>query len=170
MKRILLSALVVATAGGLVGCDSPTEATSIDVTLTATPDPATATASSGMTYDVTNPDSTVSTYEYQYRASFVVTAKENDAHAVDITAVNATVQQASGGIVVTPSGGKSVYSTFDFVASGNHIAANGSVSTTVNVYYTLPNKGKESLVTVAMSFKDDDGYTASDSVDVKVAP
>ena len=121
-----------------------------------------------MTYEVTNADDTVSTYEYQFKAAFDVVARDEEGHAVDITAVSATVQQASGGIVVTTS--KTIYSDYAFTASNNHISSNGSVTTHVLVYYSLPSKGKEALVTVSMSFKDDDGYTASSTVDVKVAP
>ena len=38
------------------------------------------------------------------------------------------------------------------------------------VWYDLPNKGREALVTVTLGFKDDDNNQYSDAIAVKVAP
>jgi len=171
MKRILSSGAALALACCIGACQSPTTATSIDVTLSAAPDPAPAVQSSGVTYTVTNADSTISTYEYDWKTTFTVTVKENGGKATEITAVDLKIQQASGGIVITPSGGDKEYFRFNSSASGNHLNANGSASIGFDVWYDLPNKGREALVTVALSFKDTAaGTTASDSIQVKVAP
>lgn len=172
MKKILMAALAVAAVGGMVGCDSPTETTTINVTLTAAPDPAPASRvpEGEKTYSYVDSESKTHIETHQYKTTFVVTAKEEDGHPVDITSLDVRVQQASGGIVITPPTGTIVYSDFDSSPSGNHIAAKGTVTIQFVVYYTLPNKKQEALVTVAASFKDDDGYTASSTAQVKVAP
>ena len=46
--------------------------------------------------------------------------------ALDITAIDLTVQQATGGIVITPSGGDQIYFKFNSSAVTNRINANGS--------------------------------------------
>jgi len=164
----LAAAFLAAFAGG---CDAPTDSSpTLEVELIATPDPAVAESSSGVTYTVTNSDDTTTTYEYPWKASFVLTIQETGGLAVDITAVNVRVQQASGGIVITPTGGRVEYYQFNSSASGNHVPANGSTTVGFEVWYDLPNKGREALITVSFSFRDDDGYTYSDSAEVKVAP
>lgn len=80
------------------------------------------------------------------------------------------MQQATGGIVITPSGGDQIYYKFNSSAVTNHINAKGSADVGFDVWYRLPNGGKEALVTVGMSFKDKDDNTYSDTVQVKVAP
>ena len=169
MTKLPRTALLLA-AVALCACDAPTSSTALEVTLTASPDPAVAVASHGVTYQVTNPDDTISTLEYPWRTSFAVTIQETGGLAVDITSVNLKVQQASGGIVITPSGGDTEYYRFNSSASGNRVAANGTASVGFEVWYDLPNGGKEALVTVSFGFRDDDGYTYTDSAQVRVAP
>ena len=126
MRRAVQTLLPLLAVAWLGGCSSPTESTTeLDVTLTTDPDPAVATGPTGVQYKVTNADDTVSYYEYDYRTSFTVTIKENAGMALDITALNLTVQQAAGGIVITPSGGDSVYYKFNSTAATNHINAKG---------------------------------------------
>ncbi len=173
MRRIPVAALVLTASLslGLGACDAPTEPSSLEVTLTVVPDPAIPTASSGVTYtikgDDTHPDQVVA---YPWRTTFSVNVQETGGKAVDITAVNAAVKQASGGIVITPSGGAIEYYQFNSSASGNHINARGSASVGFEVFYDLPNKGREALVTVTLAFIDDDDLTYSRSLGVKVAP
>jgi hypothetical protein len=170
MQRITTVAVLVLAACGLMSCDSPTSATSIDVTLTASPDPAIAEPSTGVTYKVTNSDDTTSIYEYTWRTSFTVTIKEEGGKGLDITSLNLGVQMASGGIVIQPSGGESIYYKYTSSAGGNRINANGSASIGFTVWYDLPNDQKEALVTVSLGFEDDDGYSYAESIKVKVAP
>jgi hypothetical protein len=168
-KTATRSTLLLAVTG-LAACSSPTAATTLTVNLTASPDPTNAVQSHGVTYEVTNPDSTVSTYEYAWEASFTVSMQETGGTAVNITAVDLKVQQASGGIVITPSGGDKEYYRFNSSASGNRLAANGTASISFDVWYSLPNKGREALVTVNLSFQDDNSNTYAKSVQCKVAP
>jgi len=176
MKRAVLILLPLLAVAWLGGCSSPTESDDgeFDLTLTASADPATATPSTGVQYKVTNADDTVSYYDYDYRVSFSVNVRDNAGMALDIMAMNLTVQQATGGIVITPSGGDQVYYKFNSSAVTNHINAKGSADVGFDVWYDLPNQGKESLITVSLTFsytdEDDNDYTYSDTLQVKVAP
>jgi len=170
MKTIVKNAALIATVIWLGACSAPTTTTSLEVTLSANPDPTTAEGSRGVTYTITNADSTISTYEYDWKTSFVATIQETGGLAVDITAVDLKVQQASGGIVIVPSGGQVEHYRFNSSASGNRVSANGTASIGFEVWYDLPNLGREALVTVALSFKDDDSNTYSKSLQVKVSP
>jgi hypothetical protein len=174
MNRAVLALLPLLVAP-LAGCSSPTSSDpDFDVTFTVTPDPASAGASSGVQYKVTNADDSVSYYDYDYRAHFEVNIKDDAGMALEITSINLTVQQAAGGIVVTPSGGDQVYFKFSSSAVSNHINKNGSADVGFDVWYDLPNQGKEALVTCSFTFdytdSDDNTYTYSDTVKVKVAP
>jgi hypothetical protein len=166
--RAVLPVLAAALLGG--GCDAPTEPTELEVTLTASPDPALPQASTGVTYTVDNGDDPDTIVTYPWKTSFTVSLRETGGLAVDITAVNVTVKQASGGIVITPSGGQTEKYQFNSSASGNKLSANGSATVGFEVWYDLPNKGREALVTVSFAFKDEDANAYSDSVDVRVSP
>ena len=171
MRRTVRAALVLLAASGLGACDAPTSPTTLEVTLVSIPDPALPQGSTGITYtikgDDTHPDEIK---EYPWKTSFVVSIQETGGLAVDITAVTLKVQQASGGIVITPSGGEVEYYRFNSSASGNRVNANGSASVGFEVWYELPNRGREALVTVTLGFQDDDDRQYSDSIAVKVAP
>jgi hypothetical protein len=171
MRRAAPTFLSLVVAACLPACSSPTSSSpTLDVTLTANPDPSTASGPTGVQYKVTNADSTVSFYEYDYRTSFTVTIKENAGTALDITAIDLKVQQATGGIVITPSGGDQIYYKFNSSAVTNRINAKGSADVGFDTWYDLPNGGREALVTVGFSFKDDDNNTYSDTLQLKVAP
>jgi hypothetical protein len=182
-KTFLRTALLLVAAGGFSSCDSPTSSSTdeLDVTFSVTPDPAIATASTGVKYKVTNADDSISYYDYAYRAPFTLHIQENAGMPLDIASIDLTVQQATGGIVVTPSGGDSLYFKFNSAAATKHINANGSADIGFDVWYDLPNGGKEALITVGLKFQyqdqdDDDGdgevdtYTYSDVAEVQVAP
>jgi hypothetical protein len=171
MRRAVPTFLSLVVAACLPACSSPTSSSpTLDVTLTANPDPSTASGPTGVQYRVTNADSTVSLYEYDYRTSFTVTIKENAGTALDITAIDLKVQQATGGIVITPSGGDQIYYKFNSSAVTNRINAKGSADVGFDTWYDLPNGGREALVTVGFSFKVDDNNTYSDTLQLKVAP
>jgi hypothetical protein len=147
------------------------------VALTASPDPASAVASQGVTYviagDSTHPDQTRT---YPWETSFVVNLQETGGTALEISSVNLKVQQAAGGIVIAPSGGEVEHYQFNSSASGNQLSANGHASVGFDVWYDLPNKGREALVTVSFGYravnKSSDGTysTFQDSVDVRIQP
>jgi hypothetical protein len=170
MFKSMTPPALVLVAVGLTACSAPTSSNTLSVTLTAAPDPTSAVPSQGVTYQVTNPDSTVSTYEYQYQTTFTVNMQETGGNALTVTAVNLVVQQASGGIVITPSGGDNVYYRFNSSAGTNSLPAHGTAAMSFVVWYTLPSKGKEALATVTLSFSDANSNSYSQSVAEKIAP
>jgi hypothetical protein len=175
MKTVFRPVAAAAALLCFAGCSSPTSSTNyFDVSYTANPDPATASESTGVQYKVTNADSTVSYYSYAYRSHFDVSIQEKAGYALDITAINLTLQQATGGIVITPSGGDQVYFKFTSQAVTNHINAKGTAVVGFDVWYSLPSGGKEALATVGFSFSytdsSDNISTYSSSDNVKIAP
>jgi len=177
MPRTARVVALLLGVSGWNGCSSPTSPTLLEVDLTASPSPASAEASQGVTYTIKGDDTHADeTRPYPWTTSFVVNMQETGGNALEITAVNLRVQQASGGIVIAPSGGDVEHYQFNSSASGNNLPANGHASVGFQVWYDLPNKGREALVTVSLSFKEvnkgeNDVYdTFADSVDVKVAP
>jgi hypothetical protein len=164
----------IAVAGiallSFVACDAPTESSELDLDLTCEPSPITASASHGVTYAITNADDTTTTYEYPWLANFTVLIKEEGGMDLEMTSVNLKVEQASGGIVITPSGGDTEHYKFNFSASDNELPANGTMAVGFNAWYDLPSDGREALITATMSFKDDDDYVYSDSKQCRVSP
>ncbi len=175
MNRAVLTLLPLLAAAWLAGCSSPTSSSpTFSLTITASPDPAVATPSTGVQYKITNADNTISYYDYAYRVHFDMNIKENNGLAMDITSINLTTQQAAGGIVVTPSGGDSIYFKFNSTAVTNHINAKGTADVGFDVWYTLPSGGKEALMSVAFGFQYTDSSgnitTYSQTANAKVAP
>lgn len=171
MRRAVPTLLLLIGAGCMSACNAPTSSTpTLELTITSNPDPASASGPTGVQYKVTNADASVTLYDYDFRTSFTLTILETGGMALDITALNLTVQQATGGIVITPSGGDQVYFKFNSLAPTNHINARGSADVGFDVWYDLPNGGREALITVGMSFKDSDDNTYSDTHQVKVSP
>jgi hypothetical protein len=169
-KSFLRTGLLLVAAGTFSACSSPTSSTTLDITYTPSPDPAVAAVSHGVTYTITNADDTTSKVEYAWVTSFTVEIKEEAGLALDITSVNLGVQQAAGGIVITPSGGDTVHYKFTSTASGNHLPAKGTSSMGFTVWYSNPNDQKEALVTVSLGYQDSDDNTYTNSFSVKVAP
>jgi hypothetical protein len=155
MKKFWKAGAAMLGVLGWAACSSPTSPTTLTATLTATPNPASATASQGVSYtivgDATHADVTK---VYPFTTSFLVDIEETGGIALNITAVNLKVQQASGGIVIAPSGGEVEHFQFNSSASGNLLPAKGHASVGFQVWYDLPNKGKEALVTVSLSFQE----------------
>jgi hypothetical protein len=170
MERCVRTALLVLALVPASACQSPTEPDDIDVTMQANPNPAQASGSTGRTYRVDMGDEPDEIREYDWRSSFSVTLTNNDDVGMDITAVSVRVQQASSGIVIAPSGSEIEKFEYNSQANGNRLDGKGSASMSFDVWYDLPNLGKEALVTVSFSFMNDDDVSFSDSVQVRVAP
>ena len=177
MTRTTRASLYLLAATSLAACSAPTSSTQLKVDLTATPDPSTATTGTGLTYTIKGDDTHADEIRtYPWTTAFVVNMQETGGTALEITSVNLRVQQAAGGIVIAPSGGDVEHYQFNSSASGNSLSANGHASVGFQVWYDLPNKGREALVTVTLGFKEvnkgDDGVQATfqDSIDIKVQP
>jgi hypothetical protein len=161
---ILLSAVTFTCA-----CEEElTDATSEESVFTFSPSPAIATPSSGVTYtilgDDTHPDQII---EYPWKTSFTVTIQETAGVGRNITAMSLKVQQASGGIVITPTSGVEHYQ-YNSQASGNRIEGNGTANVSFEAWYDLPNDGREALVTVTFSFTDDNNASFAELASVQV--
>jgi hypothetical protein len=82
------------------------------------------------------------------------------------------VQQASGGIVTPPTSGQ--VEKYEFVisqsSSNRFTAIGGTVTMTFDVWYDLPNLRREALVNVTLGFRDDDTFSFTEVVPVKVGP
>jgi hypothetical protein len=167
-------------------CQHPTsadEAVDIDEILvtTVTPEVASADAANdGKTYRVVRgnnqPDEIL---VYDWHTAFTIGFRFTDLaddddyleFPVDITSATIKVQQASGGIVTTPTGGEVEHYEFVSAASGNRFAAIGATTELrLDVWYDLPSLRKEALITVTVSFVDNDGATITKNVEVRVAP
>jgi len=156
------------------GCQSPSapnDPDDIDIVLTANPSVASATASSGVTYvkekgtdgkpDVID--------EYDWTSSFTINVENQEKTGAVITQVNVSPHQASGGILIPPSGGEVEYSKFSVRAAGNRVEANGGiVNVGIDLWYDFPIRSKEAVVTVSISFKDDDDLIFTKSIDVRI--
>ncbi len=188
--RIIRAVAVCAMSMSLGGCQSPTSASSsfdVDdfVDATTAPNPTTASESTdGRTYRVVRgnnqPDDIL---PFQFIASYNVTLtfnanSTNDSNdisfPVTITAAAAKVEQASGGIVTAPSGGEvEHYDAVILSSSTNTIAQVGAGAEMVfKVWYALPNKGREALITQTIAMKDssDSPKTFAKEVTIRVAP
>jgi hypothetical protein len=191
MNRALCSGLLLlitmAGAPFIAACQSPTDpddTPSVDDFLetSASPNPAIAGESTdGRTYRVVRgnnqPDEIL---RYDWKTSFSVTARLNDkaddedylTFPVNLTSATVTVKQASGGIVTPPTGGEVEHSEFVVTRSTSNLFAAINTSNTFDfdVWYDLPSLRKEALITVTLTFTDDDGVTFTKTVDVPVAP
>jgi len=173
MLRWVNRAVLAAGALSLVACQSPTTASSTDtVTMTFSPDPVSANPSSGRFYTIKNANKPDQVIELQYATSFAVTLKNTSKVGATIAALTVKVQQASGGIVVVPTTGDVEYFDYDPASESNKVPANdGTETTQFTVYYTLPNKGKEAIVTISCSLTaDDSSGSFSSQGTVRVLP
>jgi hypothetical protein len=174
-----------AAAMVLGACQSPSTADDAldidDILVVSAPEIVSADASSdGKTYRVVRgnnqPDDIL---PFDWKTTFTINLQFNSAaddkdaltFPVDLTSVTVRVQQASGGIVTSPTSGDVEHFEFVTQASANRFAGVGAtVAITFEVWYDLPSLRKEALTTVTLSFVDDDGVVFTKTVDVKVAP
>jgi len=169
MLRIVEVAIVTTAVAGLLGCSSPTDATSTSaaVNLTANPNPASAGPSSGVFYilqgDTNTPDQTL---EYPFQASFDVAVVETGGESVDITSITLKVQQATGGIITPPTTGQVEHYQFVSSAGGKTVPAGGQVNVGFQVWYALPNLRRECVATIGISFVDRKGTPDDTSDDI----
>ncbi len=143
----------------MVGCGNPTPTSATDgatttptpasatVTVTASPDTVTAAAS---------PDRA-----YVWSGAFVATISNTNPSPITIRSITSDLQQSSGGIVVTPITGTDESFRFDVRAPGNRVDANSNMAIPFTFYYTLPNGGREALVSLSFSVTTDAGASGS---------
>jgi hypothetical protein len=154
----VLAALALGACGGSDTTTSPTASpsptTAPVVTIVANPTEASVNAS-------TDPG-------YQWTTSFSLTLTESAGVAVNIRSVSANLQQASGGVVVTPPTGLAEAFRYEAKSPSNRLTANGTMAMDFTFLYTLPQPGQEALVTVTLNLYDDSGNAYPQTVQVKV--
>jgi len=148
------------------GCDqtSPTEDETTDattdadgestVTITITPDPATA---------VRSPDG-----DFTWSGSFVATVSNTNDNPITINSITTDLQQSSGGIVINPIPDTDESFRFEVRAPFNRIDTNATMDIPFTFFYTLPNQGRESLVSLSMGVTTDEGVTGTATASVKI--
>jgi hypothetical protein len=154
-RSSLLRALpVVLLFTGACGEDTtttPTETTTTTATATVTATAAPATVVVSASTDAS----------YVWGGSFTVTLANTNSSPITIRSLTADLQQSSGGIVVTPATGTDEAFRYDVRAPGNRIDTNGTMTIPFTFYYSLPNGGRESMVSLAFSVTTDAGATGS---------
>ena len=161
-------ALVLIAVLSVTGCEegAPTAPTTFQrVELSVAPDPLVAVPSTGVTVTVAG-----STFDLPWKTSFalLMSLPENGT-PVDIAILAVNVQQATGGIVVASAAGDDERFRFTPRPQANRIESGGEAVVEFDLWYLLPNGGREALVTLSASFDTPAGLTTS-TVDVRVAP
>jgi hypothetical protein len=181
MLRRVKGTLLLVTASLMCACQNPTEPTDLDYIEVSAPSSVGASGPSGRTYRIPATDTEpAKTVEYPWLARVTISLRitpdaGNEDGALDfpvlVTGTTATVQPASGGIVVPPPTGTTVYSEIVPFASSNQFnAVNETLNITFDVYYDLPGGGKEALITFNFTFKDADDNSFGDTAQVRVSP
>jgi hypothetical protein len=154
----VLAALSLGACGGSDTTTSPTASPSPTavpvVTTVASPAEAAVIAS-------TDP-------AYQWATSFSLTLTETAGVAANLRSISANLQQAAGGIVVTPPTGLAEAFRYEVKSPSNRLEASGTLTIGFTFLYTLPQPGQEALITVTLNLYDDLGNAYPQTVQVKV--
>ncbi len=148
-----LPALVLFTAA----CGEDTTTSPTDTTTTTTPT-ATVTAT-------TSPQTVTATASseaaYTWSGSFVATIANTNTSPLTIRSITADLQQSSAGIVITPLTGTDESFRFDVRAPGNRVDVNANMAIPFTFHYTLPNGGREALISLSFSVITDAGSSGA---------
>jgi hypothetical protein len=91
----------------------------------------------------------------------VATITNTNTSPLTIKSITADLQQSTAGIVITPIEGTDESYRFEVRAPGNRIDLNGTLDIPFTFYYTLPNGGREAIITVSFAATTDDGGTGT---------
>jgi len=166
-----LTPLALLAALGSASCDSgslfdPSLTLGLFVDVTAEPNPAVATSAAGETFMVGD-----ETVEFEWKTSFrIISAIDEDQVQATITSLALLVRQATGGIIIVPPPGQEERFRYDTRTDGNIIPPATSKASEFDVWYTLPNQGREAVMTVTVGYINDSGLTRSETVTLRVAP
>lgn len=155
----------------LTSCDSgnlfdPSLTLGVIVDVTAEPDPTIATSAAGETFMVGD-----EIVEFDWKTSFrLVSTIDEDQVQTTITSLGLLVQQATGGIIIIPPPGQVESFRFDTRTNGNIIAPGSSKVSEFDLWYSLPNGGREAVLTVSVTYINDSGLTRAETAQLRVAP
>ena len=169
-------AVLLVAAFSVVGCEEglPTEPTAPVVSqgnmqlvvLSSAPATLTAVPSTGVTIMVDGAPVIL-----PWKVSFAVIVNVGvDHEPVTITSVTHTVRQAVGGIVVVPTFPDSEEFLVEQRPHDNRIESGGEGVIEFDVWYLLPNGGREAVVTVNVTFTSDIRGLLLSSIEIPVAP
>jgi len=187
VATLLLAGVAALSLSGCQKADSTTTTLKVDDFVVGSPAPNPATADgpgTGVSYRVVignnQPDEI---REYQYHVSFGLGLTINNnatsdsvklSFPVTISSASAVVHQASGGIIVPPSGTDAEYSKCNISGSSGSTfgAVNGVVNMNWDCWYTLPSQKKEAVVIVTINMSDDSSTpkTFTKTQNVNVSP
>lgn len=162
-------AVLLVMALSAVGCQEglPTGPTGpLVVTISSAPATLTAVPSTGVTVMV---DGAPVTLPWMVSFSLVMTT-DVDHDPVEILSLANVVQQAIEGVVVTPTFPAVEQFIFEQTPRGNRIEPGGEQIIDFEVWYLLPNGGREALITVNMTFASDIRGNFSNAITIPVAP
>jgi hypothetical protein len=178
--------MLTANVLALSGCQQPTassETTNVDDFVDASaPDTIDAeTPADGRSYRVARSNESDLIVAYQYKVSFTATVTMNSNSSqskydiefpVTMSQASIKVNQASGGIIVPPSGSDTEHSEYVISqATGNKFGApSTSVSMRFDVWYSLPSQLKEAVITASFNIYDNNGKSFTKTATIKVAP
>ena len=162
-------AVLLVVAFSAAGCQEglPTGPTvPLEVLLSSAPATLTAVPSTGVTVMVDGAPVTLA-----WKVSFsLVLSLDVDHDPVEITNVSNVVQQVVEGIVVTPTAPGVELFVFEQRPAGNRIEPGGEQVIDFDVWYLLPNGGREALVTINVAFVADLRGNFSRGIGIPVAP
>jgi len=139
-----------------------TATTPTDATTLPTPTPTPATSTVTVTVDPVTVTALASTDQgYTWSGSFVATVVNADTSPITLRSITADLQQSSAGIVITPIVGTDESFRFNVRAPGNRIDVNGTMAIPFTFFYTLPNGGREAIVSLAFNVTTDLGASGS---------
>jgi hypothetical protein len=130
---------------------SPTDPTTTTATATVT-----ATASPETVIVAASRDTA-----YTWSGSFNVTISNTNASPITLKSITADLQQSSAGIVITPITGTDEAFRFDVRAPGNRVDVNGNMVIPFTFFYTLPNGGREAIISLSFAATTDSGGSGS---------
>jgi len=161
--------MVLVAVLALSACDRPafiipTTVASAPLEVVAVPTSLSATPSSGVTYELNG-----AVLEYDWRTSFsVVIRAPDDQTAVAVTGLTQVLRQTTADIIVVPPPGLVEHYEFDAAPHNNRVETGTEMSIDYEVWYTLPNEGREAQIKVGLTFVDDDAVTIVRSVTIPV--
>ena len=173
LQRLWLIGLFAAGAS-LAGCqETPLQPTDVTrrpdpVELSTAPDPLYAVESTGVTFVADGEER-----EYAFRVSFdlILRAHRDNEIGVMLTSDSIVLQQLQTVTPEGPGGGvdRETYQ-FEGRSGEDRILAREETSRAYDVWYTLPNGGREVLIAVSLDFVDDNGTPFSQVRQVAVEP
>lgn len=133
-----------------------------DATTGASPTPTPATSTVTVTASPSTVDVAASTDAgYAWSGSFVATISNSNASPITIQSITADLQQSSGGIVITPITGTDEVFRYSVRAPGNRVDVNSTMAIPFTFFYSLPNGGREALVSLSFAVATDSGASGS---------